>query len=334
MKGVPLVAMDFSFTSREKDEAKKLTVLVLRDKDSGTIDCIPVRGKGGAQVTKYLVTEVRRLLNMLGHTDVVLKSDGEPTMIGLQSKIQETRARLGLRTQLWTQLQQAPKGDHQANGMVEQTVQITRLHAGVLLEQYEQKSGCLVSTEHPLHSWCFRHAAWVLNRYSPRHGVTAFEQVAQSEYSAISDLHIVCTKSGSLLLTRCVKRLPEASRWDKEMHECLRDYSWDHPGLTAGHLAYVTKQGRKTQQVIQEFVHPILDDGAPLSALMDSGQLFGADSPVRVASPMDEAGSEPSSDVKDGAGSDGGAVDPAVVPMEDDTGQRTEQTGDGRGLPS
>ena len=37
-------------------------------------------------------------------------------------------------------------------------------------------------------------------------------------------------------------------------------------------------------------------------------------------------------DVKDGAGSDGGAVDPAVVPMEDDTGQRTEQTGDGRGL--
>ena len=350
VKGVPLVAMDFSFTSREKDEAKKLTVLVLRDKDSGTIDCIPVRGKGGAQVTKYLVTEVCRLLNMLGHTDVVLKSDGEPTMIGLQSKIQETRARLGLRTQL----QQAPKGDHQANGMVEQTVQITRLHAGVLLEQYEQKSGCLVSTEHPLHSWCFRHAAWVLNRYSPHHGVTAFEQVTQSEYSgkvvsfgecvmaraksstkgragwlksiwlgkiAISDLHIVCTKSGSLLLTRCVKRLPEASRWDKEMHECLRDYSWDHPGLTAGHLAYVTKQGRKTQQVIQEFVHPILDDGAPLSALMDSGQ-----------SPMNEAGSEPSSDVKDGAGSDGGAVDPAVVPMEDDTGQRTEQTGDGRGL--
>ena len=91
---------------------------------------------------------------------------------------------------------------------------------------------------------------------------------------AISDLHIVCAKSGSLLLTRCVKRLPEASRWDKEMHECLRDHSWDHPGLTAGHLAYVTKQGRKTQQVIQEFVHPILDDGAPLSALMDSGQLF------------------------------------------------------------
>ena len=100
---------------------------------------------------------------MLGHTEVVLKSDGEPTMLGLQTRIQDTRARLGLKTQL----QQAPKGDHRANGMVEQTVQVSRLHAGVLLEQYEQNTGCVVPTEHPLHSWCFRHAAWVLNRFNP-----------------------------------------------------------------------------------------------------------------------------------------------------------------------
>ena len=146
---------------------------------------------------------------------------------------------------------------------------------------------------------------------------------------AISDLHIVCTRSGSLLLTRCVKRIPGNVRWGQSMHDCVRDFSWDHPGLTAGHLAYVTKQGRQAQQVLSEYVHPILDDGAPLSALMDSGQLFGADSPVKAASPADEAGSEPVSE--DPGGENGGQ--PAEM-MDQDQAGSSDVRGEAHDLPA
>ena len=84
---------------------------------------------------------------------------------------------------------------------------------------------------------------------------------------------------------------------------------------------------RKMQ--LSEYVHPILDDGAPLSALMDSGQLFGADSPVKAASPADEAGSEPVSE--DPGGENGGQ--PAEM-MDQDQAGSSDVRGEAHDLPA
>ena len=55
--------------------------------------------------------------------------------------------------------------------------------AGSILSFYEHKSGQKVSSQHPLHSWALRHAAFVLDRFQIRPGgLTAFEAALGRPY--------------------------------------------------------------------------------------------------------------------------------------------------------
>ena len=314
-RGTSGISMDFSFTGRDEGSAEKLTVLNLCDRDTKLVDAIPVTNKGGVASVNYMVAEICRFSNLLGHGDISLRSDGEPAMQHLQNKVQEARLKMNLKTKP----ELTETGDHKSNGRAEQTCQAIRQMAGILLEDYEDKVKTHVATGHPLHSWSFRHAAWLLNRFNPQQGMTPFERLNQSAYTgkvvcfgetvmarvktatkgrpawvkslwlgklAISDMRIVCTSGGHLILTRCVRRLPESERWDASMHGCLREYSWDHPGLTAGHCAY-TKRARSAVQVDQQFHFPVLEDGAPLASLLPTAQV------VESGVADDEAASDP-----------------------------------------
>ena len=53
----------------------------------------------------------------------------------------------------------------------------------VILQGVEQKIGHSIPMSHPLASWAFKHAAWLLNCYNPRQGVTPYEAVHGKVYS-------------------------------------------------------------------------------------------------------------------------------------------------------
>ena len=55
---------------------------------------------------------------------------------------------------------------HQSNGLAERTVQTTRRQANTFLDELREKTKLDIPHTHPIFGWAFRHAAWVLNRFS------------------------------------------------------------------------------------------------------------------------------------------------------------------------
>ena len=308
--GVPTISFDFSFTGREEGGKDKLVALVVRDSFSGWREAIPVARKGGATSRSYLASEVTRLLNMLGHGTVKLRCDPESVCLALRDEIIKRRSKFGHRTLF----DQVAEGEHQSNGGAEAAVHQTRLQAGVLLSQYEARSGKSVQTTHPLHSWSMRHASWLLNRFGQaRSGTTPFEDVMNTTYrgkvcsfgmsvlslargtakgrpswvksiwlgkSASSDQHITCTAGGKLLLTRSVRLLNP--QYDATLHDAVRDQSWQHPGLLAGTV------GKSATQRTKE----VTDTGELSAEAAADG--VGAITPLVVPPPgtPDEAGTD------------------------------------------
>ena len=53
----------------------------------------------------------------------------------------------------------------------------------VILQGVEEKIGHRIPISHPLASWAFKHAAWILNCYCPRNGITPFEAVHGRQFT-------------------------------------------------------------------------------------------------------------------------------------------------------
>ena len=94
--------MDFKFTgTRDEENAKDVKdalciSLVMVDQESKFVHAIPVPSK---EVTSYLVEEVCRVL-MLMEKKVILRTDTEPAMLSLRSKVQAIRKMNNLETEI------------------------------------------------------------------------------------------------------------------------------------------------------------------------------------------------------------------------------------------
>ena len=155
---LPVISCDFCFTSRTDEggaDVQKLVCLVICDRDTRLIQAVPVPKKGGESV-EMLVSAIVRFIAYLGYENCILRSDGEPTQVAIKSRVQKVRLKMGLRTQL----EDSPKGDHQANGLIEQALQSIRHQACILLSQLERGANISVETKHCLHAWAFVHASF------------------------------------------------------------------------------------------------------------------------------------------------------------------------------
>ena len=85
----PLVAMDYTFFKTCEQE-KQTPVLVVKDTKYKAYFayCVPRKGAADDWIVSAVVKDIERL----GHTDIVLKSDGENAIKELQEKIRRRRA--------------------------------------------------------------------------------------------------------------------------------------------------------------------------------------------------------------------------------------------------
>ncbi|CAE7490627.1 unnamed protein product [Symbiodinium sp. CCMP2592] len=312
-RAVSVLSFDFGFTGRELDPENKLITLCVKDRATGWREAIPTKRKGGPESTKFLTSEIVRLCNVLGYNDVTIRCDPEPSCKTLQQEVQKARGRLGQRTRL----EQSGEEEKASNGAAEEAVESTRQQACVLLSAYEHNTGKQVGSLHPLHAWAARHGSWLLNRYVvARDQQTPFECTFQSPYTGklvefgecvmamcrtamtnkpvkgsakwvrslwlgkanASDGHLVVTAGGKLLITRSIRRTPE--RWDPSLHDCIKDFPWDHPGFVAGGLGKMRKQ--REAKPVEAVAEPTADEVGVL----------GPVSPL-LAGPGDEAASDP-----------------------------------------
>ena len=175
----PTLCMDFCFTGTSHDEAPTAVSLVCIDSWSRSIACIPTATKGKGLI-EHIGEGVTYMSTQLQYQTINLKADNEGTMKKLKQIILKQRSALGL----GTTLQDAVSGQKETNGMAERAIQTVRRQDLTLIQGLQEQAKVLIAHTHPLFSWAFRHAAWILNRYH-RHsatGMTPYEFVAGRPY--------------------------------------------------------------------------------------------------------------------------------------------------------
>ena len=104
-----------------------------------------------------------KILQFLGYSKVVLRCDAEPVLMKVQSLLQTARQKLSLET--W--LENGRVRDPGINAWVENAVNRVRQQAMTLIYHLELQLRMSFPVTHPLFSWCFVHACWLLNRFLP-----------------------------------------------------------------------------------------------------------------------------------------------------------------------
>ena len=122
-----------------------------------------------------------KILQFLGYSKVVLRCDTEPVLMKVQSLLQTARQKLGLETLL----ENGRVRDPGSNAWVENAVNRVRQQAMTLIYHLELQLRMSFPVTHPLFSWSFVHACWLLNRFVPKGGATPFEDVSMMAGSLV-----------------------------------------------------------------------------------------------------------------------------------------------------
>ena len=86
---VPTVSMDYKSFGEASTEEDKVTMIVVKDETTGCVAAHVCEQKSAAD--KWVVERVCDDIDLFGHSGVVLKGDGEPALIQVQSAIKEKR---------------------------------------------------------------------------------------------------------------------------------------------------------------------------------------------------------------------------------------------------
>ena len=199
-RSITSLSFDLSYTGKEFDPTgkprlvdveegwkEKLIVLHGHDAHSGAVFSLPLQRKGDI---KYMARELSRFAMSLGIGEMQLYCDNEPTMLQVLALTQRTLLGFGLKVTTNT----SKPRDHGSNALVEQTIHRVRQMAMTLIYQLESDLGYVVPIMHPLCSWAFRHAAWILNRFVPRSGQTPHFLIHGEEFRG------KCCKFGEMVM--------------------------------------------------------------------------------------------------------------------------------------
>ena len=183
--GVPVISVDYCFLCESgeilfdeggPDEAPtcKITgaklqpILVMHDARSRGIYAHSVERKGpNLGACKLMVDELDRM----GYKRVVIKSDGEPSLVSLLDTI--TRAWNGEVIP-----EKSKRGDSQGNGEIERAIQTLCSQVRSMKIALDTRLGVQLATSTPILSWMIEYAALVIRRHLVgSDGRTAYERL-------------------------------------------------------------------------------------------------------------------------------------------------------------
>ena len=148
------------------------------DSHTGYLGAVPLKSKGQLNI---MAREVMTFIQNLGHTEVGLYGDNEPTIRSLLRIVLNSRHAMGLRTRLYT----TRVRDSAGNSLAENAIQRVRGLAATVMEYLMKNTGLKLNTNHGLWSWAARHACWMLNRYQASKGITSYELVHGKTYDGL-----------------------------------------------------------------------------------------------------------------------------------------------------
>ena len=177
--GTATVSFDFCYTksvpeSMDEKNIDTMVCLVMVDSVTGYLHAVPLRSKNQWSL---MVRELLGFAGILGHVEMVFMCDNEPSLLQLQRMVVNARLSMGLPTR-----KNNPAPYSHGNSLVENAVGRIRPLAGTLMHFLSEQVGIEFSTNSPWRSWAFRHSCFLLNRFSPTRGATAYELLYNKAY--------------------------------------------------------------------------------------------------------------------------------------------------------
>jgi hypothetical protein len=265
------VGADYCFIGRTEDQ-ELATILVLTIMPLGASGAIQVVRKGADE---YTVSSFLHYLDLWGVSEVVLKSDQEPSIAAVLAEVKRRR-------QQPTAVEHSPVGSHQSNGRIESEVSRIESMVRTLVAGLESKLGGHITSQSLVLPWVARHAAFLRTRLVVREdGRTSWQRIRGKPYSSalaeigecvlfrnvskdlgkldsrwetgvflgrrdVSDEIIVGTING-VHFARSFKRKCEKDRWSRQDFDAFIGVPWNPRGVAmsapvaSGRRKYITR---------------------------------------------------------------------------------------------
>ena len=154
----------------EADDGESLKIIVGKDEPTGMLTShrVEVKGPGDEWIIRRLVKDVEEL----GRGDIIIKTDGEPSMLAVQKAVAV------MRKDLVTRPENPPAYNPESNGSAEKAVQDVSGQVRSLKLALEARLGVSIGDASAVMDWIVEHAAYVLSRFSVGHdGMTPYERL-------------------------------------------------------------------------------------------------------------------------------------------------------------
>ena len=170
-------------------------------------------------------------MESLGRRDVILKTDGEPSVVALQRKVAEKRTGR-------TVPMNPPAYNPQSNGPVEKAVQDVNAQARCLKIALEAGIGEKIEAGAPIMKWGIQHAANLISKYSQgKDGMTPHQRLTGRRWKA------PLVEFGEKVLGKMAWR--KNSHKKKKLAARWIDGIWVGTVQRTGERIIITKRGRR-----------------------------------------------------------------------------------------
>ena len=153
--GLPRVCFDYATIRADTGTGAK-TMIIGRDDWTKMTFAYPVTCKGLGD--QHVVQRVMKAMDETGQTRMILKGDGEPSLVQVQEAVKATRGQETL-------LQNPPAYDPQANGSAERAVQEVKAQLRTIKLGLEARVGREVHQEMAVMDWMILHSSGTINRF-------------------------------------------------------------------------------------------------------------------------------------------------------------------------
>ena len=179
-KVLPVLQFDYSVAGTQQGQPH-FDLMVGTDMSTGAVwaSVVLVKGKD-----PYTVSSILSWLSELGHSKVILQSDGESASEVVMRMAQSKSAMMENPPCEIIQ-RQSQRYSRQSKRNAERRVQTIRNQIKAYKIQIEKNSGITIRDASPLLTWLPRHAAWQYSRFHKRQdSTTAYEKIRHMSYQS------------------------------------------------------------------------------------------------------------------------------------------------------
>ena len=184
-KVLPVIQFDYAVAGTHQEQPH-FDFMVGTDMSTGAAWASAVLIKG--KEDSYTVSSILSWLSELGHSKVIIQSDGAPASEVVMLMVQSKGAMMENPPCEIIQ-QQSQRYSHQRNGGADRMVQSIRNQIKAYKIQIEKNSGITIKDDNPLLTWLPRYAAWQYKRLHQRQDSTTTTTTTTTTAAAAAAAH-------------------------------------------------------------------------------------------------------------------------------------------------